>query len=203
MPQFRLGKILTAAAILVSVVVVASLGLMPIVVAALAGSTAIVLTGCLKADEVYPAVDWKVVMMLGGLLPLGMAIEKTGLAAIFSQFMVNVFGPFGPWVLLAVLYLCTMLLTEMMSNAATAVLLTPIAITAATAMGVDARPFLVAVMFASSLSFMTPVGYQANTLIYGPGAYRFADFLRVGTPLNVLFWILATLLIPRFWPFTP
>jgi len=202
-PGFRVRKILTAAAILALVVGTAAVGAMPIVVAALAGCTAMVLTGCLKADEVYPAVDWKVVMMLGGLLPLGVAIETTGLAAVFSQFMVSVFGSLGPWVLLSVVYLCTSLLTEIMSNAATAVLLTPIAMTAATAMGVDERPFLVAVMFAASSSFMTPVGYQTNTLIYGPGAYRFADFLRVGTPLNVLFWIVATALIPRYWPFHP
>jgi di/tricarboxylate transporter len=203
LPGFRFRKTLTAAAILAAVVGAAALGAMPIVVAALAGCTAMVLTRCLKADEVYSAVDWKVVMMLGGLLPLGLAIETTGLAAVFSRFIVSVFGSLGPWVLLSVVYLCTSLLTEIMSNAATAVLLTPIAITAATAMGVDERPFLVAVMFAASSSFMTPVGYQTNTLIYGPGAYRFADFLRVGTPLNVLFWILATALIPRYWPFHP
>ncbi|MBK7931572.1 MAG: SLC13 family permease [Bryobacterales bacterium] len=203
LPRFRFRKTLTAAGILASVVAAAALGVMPIVVAALAGSAAMVMTGCLKADEVYPAVDWKVVMMLGGLLPLGVAIETTGLAAILSRFIVDVFGSLGPWVLLSALYLCTSLLTEIMSNAATAVLLTPIAITAAAAMGVDARPFLVTVMFAASSSFMTPVGYQTNTLIYGPGAYRFADFLRVGTLLNVLFWILATALIPRFWPFHP
>jgi len=203
MQQFRGRKTVVAVAILAAVIAASAMNLAPVVVAALAGCAVMVLAKCLKPDEVYPAVDWKVVMMLGGLLPLGIAIETAGIAAGFSKFLVAVAGPLGPWVFLSGLYLCTSLLTEVMSNSATAVLLTPIAITSAEAMGVDARPFLVAVMFAASSSFMTPVGYQTNTLIYGPGAYRFADFLRVGTPLNVIFWIVATALIPRYWPFHP
>lgn len=202
-PIFRKSKIPLAILILAGVIGASAMGLVPIVVSALAGCALMVLTGCLAPSEVYPAVDWKVILMLGGLLPLGFALESTGAARLMSDGIVTVFGPFGPWVLLSALYFATSVLTEIMSNAATAVLLTPIAITAANAMGVDARPFLVAVMFAASSSFMTPVGYQTNTLIYGPGAYRFADFLRVGTPLNILFWILCTALIPTFWPFHP
>lgn len=203
MPGIRKRKTLAAVAILAAVIAVSALNWLPIAIAAVAGCALMVLTGCLKPDEVYGSVDWKVIFMLAGLLPLGMAIENTGAARMLSQFIVTVFGSFGPLVLLSALYLCTSLLTEVMSNAATAVLLAPIAIASAESLGVDARPFLVAVMFAASSSFMTPVGYQTNTLIYGPGAYRFSDFVRVGTPLNVLFWILATALIPRFWPFQP
>ncbi|MFO7693006.1 MAG: SLC13 family permease [Vicinamibacterales bacterium] len=200
-PRLRKRKTLIAAGILAGVVGVSALGIAPIVVTALAGCALMVLTGCLKADEVYTAVDWKVVLMLGGLIPLGIALESTGAAAMLSRGIVGVFGPVGPWALLSAIYLLTSLLTELMSNAATAVLVAPVAISAAAAMGVDAHPFLMAVAFAASASFMTPVGYQTNTLIYGPGAYRFTDFLRVGAPLNLLFWVLATWLIPRFWPF--
>jgi di/tricarboxylate transporter len=202
-PAFRKKKTLLAFAILAGAIAANALNIVPIVVSAIAGCALMVITGCLKPEEVYRAVDWKVILMLAGLLPLGTAIETTGAARLLSDFVVAVFGYFGPWALLAALYLCTSIFTEVMSNAATAVLLAPIAIGAAASLGVDSRPFLVAVAFAASSSFMTPVGYQTNTLIYGPGAYRFSDFVRVGTPLNVLFWILATLLIPQFWPFRP
>ncbi|MBE0657647.1 MAG: SLC13 family permease [Bryobacteraceae bacterium] len=203
MSKFRPAKTLAATAILAAVIAASALNLVPIVVAALAGCALMVLSGCLKPGEVYTSVDWKVILLIGGLLPLGIALETTGAAALLSQFVVKIFGGFGPLVLLSAIYLCTSLLTELMSNAAAAVLLAPIAISAAAAMGVDSRPFLVAVTFAASSSFMTPVGYQTNTLIYGPGAYRFRDFVRVGTPLNLIFWIAATVLIPRFWPFYP
>lgn len=202
-PRYRTRKALLAAAIIAGVVAVSALKIAPIVVAALTGAALLVVTGCLKPEEVYPAVDWKVVLMLAGLIPLGTAIETTGLAARLSSFIVAVFGSLGPVVFLSALYLCTSVLTEVMSNSATAVLLTPIAISSAQAMGVDSRPFLIAVMFAASSSFMTPVGYQTNTLIFGPGAYKFRDFLRVGTPLNLIFWILATIFIPQYWPFHP
>lgn len=203
MPRYRMDKALLAAVIIAGVVAVAALKIAPIVVSAMAGAALMVVTGCLKPEDVYQAVDWKVILMLAGLIPLGTAIETTGLAAMLSKFIVAVFGGLGPVVLLSALYLCTSLLTEIMSNSATAVLLTPIAISSAQAMGVDSRPFLVAVMFAASSSFMTPVGYQTNTLIFGPGAYKFKDFLRVGTPLNVIFWILAIIFIPKYWPFYP
>lgn len=197
----RRGKLLLALAIVAGVVASATFGLLPIVGSAILGAVLLVLTRCLTLDEAYQAIEWRVVFLLGGILPLGIALETTGAARLLSSLLVDTIGAWGPVALLSAFYLVTSLLTEAMSNNATAALLAPIAISAASSLGVDPRPFLVAVTFAASASFMTPVGYQTNTLIYGPGHYRFGDFLRIGTPLNILFWVAATLLIPRFWSF--
>lgn len=201
LPPFRKHKILLALAITFGVVFVSAMGWQPIVVTAMIGALLMVLTGCLKPEEGYAALQWRVLFLLAGVLVLGTAMQKTGAADYLAQNMLRVLGPFGPYIMLSAFYLLTSLLTEAMSNNATAVLLTPIALVAAESMGVSPRPFLMAVAFAASASFMTPVGYQTNTLIYAPGKYKFADFLRVGTPLNILFWLLATFLIPIFWPF--
>jgi di/tricarboxylate transporter len=135
------------------------------------------------------------------MLTLGTAMQKTGAASMLAEWMIGTVGQYGPLALLAALFAITMLLTEVMSNNATVALLLPIAIITAQAMDVNPRTFVFAVVFAASSSFMTPVGYQTNTMIYGPGQYRFVDFLRVGAPLNLIFWVLGTALIPWFWPF--
>ncbi len=197
----RRAKILVATAIVAGVVATAALGLLPIMGSAIFGSVLLVLTRCLTLAEAYQAIEWRIIFLLGGILPLGIALESTGAASLLSRLIVETLGAWGPVVMVSAFYLLTSLLTEMMSNNATAALVAPIAINVAAALGVDPRPFLVAVTLAASASFMTPVGYQTNTLIYGPGHYRFTDFLRVGTLLNLLFWLLATLLIPRFWSF--
>jgi di/tricarboxylate transporter len=197
----RRGKLLLALAIVAGVVATAALGILPIVGSAILGSVLLVLTRCLTLEEAYQAIEWRVIFLLGGILPLGIALETSGAARLLSSLLVDTIGIWGPVAMVSAFYLLTSLLTEAMSNNATAALLAPIAISAADSLGVDPRPFLVAVTFAASASFMTPVGYQTNTLIYGPGHYRFTDFLRVGTPLNLLFWLIATLLIPRLWSF--
>lgn len=201
LPLFRKSRMLTAIAIVLGVVVAAATGTVPIVSGAIVGCILMVLSRCLNLEEAYRAINWQVIFLLAGVLTLGTALEKTGAARLLGNLLVENVGAWGPVALVSGLYLATSLLTEMMSNNATAALLAPIAIAAAESLHIDSRPLLMAIAFAASASFMTPVGYQTNTLIYGPGQFRYADFLRVGTPLNILFWILATIFIPRFWPF--
>lgn len=201
LPVFRKSRMVTAVAIVAAVVAAAATGLVPIVAGAIVGCILMVLTRCLTREEAYSAINWQVIFLLAGVLTLGTALEKSGAARLLAGYLVETVGTWGPVALVSAFYLATSLLTEMMSNNATAAMLAPIAIASAEAYGVDSRPFLMAITFAASASFMTPVGYQTNTLIYGPGQFRYADFLRVGTPLNILFWVLATIFIPRFWPF--
>jgi di/tricarboxylate transporter len=201
LPVFRKSRMLTAVVIVAGVIAAAATGIVPIVAGAIVGSIALILTRCLTLEEAYGSINWQVIFLLAGVLTLGTALETSGAATLLGDFLVKTAGAYGPVVLLSALYLTTSLLTEMMSNNATAALLAPVAIAAAGAMGIDSRPLLMAITFAASSSFMTPVGYQTNTLIYGPGQFRYADFLRVGTPLNLIFWVLATIFIPRFWPF--
>jgi di/tricarboxylate transporter len=190
-----------AVAVLAAVVALAALGVAPIVLTAMAGCVVLVAGRILTVEQAYSAVDTKVIFLLAGVIPLGIALEQSGAAALLSNGMVWLLGGLGPWVLVGAFYLVTTILTEFMSNNAAAALLAPLAIATASQIGVDARPFLVAVTFAASTSFMTPVGYQTNAMVMGPGGYRFVDFTRVGGPLNAIFWILGVFLIPRFFPF--
>jgi di/tricarboxylate transporter len=200
-PRYRKDKIVPALTIVAGVIVAATLGIVPIMVGAIIGAVLLVGVGCLSLEDAYDAIEWKVIFLLGGILSLGVALDKTGAALYLSSEMIRYLGGLGPAAVVSALYLLSVLLTSAMSNNATAVLLAPIAIAAARELGVSPKPFLMAVTFAASASFMTPVGYQTNTMIYGVGQYRFTDFLRVGTPLNLLFWVLATIFIPVFFPF--
>jgi len=192
-----------ALAIMAAVVAIAGFGLLPIVVTALLGGAAMVVLRCLEPDEAYRAIDWRVIVMLAGVLPLGIALGQTGTADRMADAVLSLTGDAGPLLVLATMYLLALVLSEMMSNAAAAVLLVPIAISTANTLGLDPKPLLVAITFAASTSFSTPVGYQTNTMVYNLGGYRFADFLRVGIPLNLLFWVVGMLLIPRIWPLVP
>ena len=200
-PVVKPAMALTATAIVAMIVTVAALGWVPIAGAAVAGSVLMVLSGCLPARRVYAQIDWRVVFLLAGLIPLGTALETTGAASQAVDWLLRLAGGAGPSVVLGLFFLICSLLTGVMSNTATAALLAPLAITCANSLGVDPRPFLIAVTFAASAAFYTPIGYQTNLLVYGPGGYRFTDFMRVGGPLTLLYWLLATLLIPVFFPF--
>ncbi|MBK8165277.1 MAG: SLC13 family permease [bacterium] len=202
-PEFVRRKALLATAIVAAVVLTAALGVLPILVSAVAGAALLILTGCLHVEEAYHAIDWKVIFLLAGALSLGVALESSGAAHLLSEMLIRTAATLGPVAVVSALYLVTTILTEVMSNNATAVLMAPIAIGAAGIMNVDPRPLLMAVTFAASASFATPVGYQTNAMIYGVGKYRFRDFLRIGGPLNFLLWLLASWLIPVIWPLTP
>lgn len=200
--KFRKRKLIPALVIVLGVILTATLGVFEIVVSAIIGSILLILVGCITIEEAYKAIEWRIIFLLAGVLTLGIALENSGAAHLLStQLLDAVYGWGGPVAIVSAFFLITSLLTGVMSNNATAALLAPIAIATANSLQISPRPFLVSVMIAASASFMTPVGYQTNTLIYGPGQYRFADFLKVGTPLNIILWIAATLLIPYFWSF--
>ncbi len=190
-----------ALSIMVAVVVLASINLIPIAITAVTGATLMVATGCLRREQAYRAIEWPVIVLLGSLIPLGVALQKHGIATGAAEHAVALLGGYGPIALLAAIYLATALLTEIMSNNATAVLLAPVAISTAHSLGLDPIPFLIAVTIAASTSFATPVGYQTNTMVFAAGGYRFRDFMRIGIPLNVVFFAISIWLIPKFWPF--
>jgi di/tricarboxylate transporter len=148
-------------------------------------------------------MDWKIIILLGAILPLGIAIEKTGLADAVVSGSMGLVGDHGPLLALLVVYLLTALLTELMGHNPSVVLMVGIAISMAHSVHADPRPFVVAVAFAAATSFATPVGYPTNTMVYYAGGYRFTDFMKVGIPLIAMFCALSMWLIPRFWPFHP
>ena len=190
-----------ALVVFLAVIGLAAFRVVPILVAALIGAVGMILGRCLSIEEAYRAIDWQVVFLLGGILPLGLALEQSGAARWLADAVLGPFVAFGPMAVLAGLYIVTAILTETMSNNAAAVLLAPIALSLAGSLGVSPRPLLVAITFAASTSFATPVGYQTNTMIYAPGGYRFSDYTRIGGPLNLVFWGVAVAIIPRLWPF--
>ena len=190
-----------AIGILLAVVGLAAFNVVPIPVTAVLGCVALVMTRILEPEDIYRSINWQVIFLLAGVLPLGIAMHTSGAAGFLASQVVSLVGDMGPVAVLAAIYLLAAIMTETMSNAAAAVLLAPIAISTAGHLGVDPKPFLMAITFAASTGFSTPVGYQTNTMIYNPGGYRYADFLRAGMPLNILFCILSTIFIPRLWAF--
>lgn len=200
-PKFKKRKIIPAFLITLGIILTATLNIFPIMVSATIGCVLLIVTRCISLQEAYKAIEWNIIFLLGGILALGIALEKTGAAHLLSGVIIESLGALGPQAVLAAFYLLTSILTSFMTNNATAVLLAPIAIVTANTLNVSPIPFLMTVAFAASASFMTPVGYQTNTMIYGVGQYKFIDFFRIGAPLNFIFWILAILFIPVFFPF--
>jgi di/tricarboxylate transporter len=194
-------RALATLAIVAGIVVGASTGVAPILILAIAGCAALVLGRVVTMEQAYAAIDWKVIFLLAGVIPLGTALEKTGAASLLAEGIVGTLGAWGPTAILAGFYVVTTVLTQIMSNNASAALLAPLAIASAVQMGADPRPLLVAVIFGASASFLTPIGYQTNAMVLGPGGYKFSDFARVGSLLNVILLVIAVVLIPRFFPF--
>ena len=189
-----------AAAIMTGVVLSASLGVLDIMTAALTGVAVMLFTRCVRVEEIYAEVEWLVIFVLAGLIPLGIALESTGAAQLIAGWVVTLASPLGTTGLIAAFYLMTAAMTAIVSNVATAVMLTPVAILAAVQADVNPYALVIAVMFGASASFLTPFGYQTNVMIYGPGGYRFSDYVKVGGVLNILLLITASVLIPVFWP---
>lgn len=185
---------------LFSIVLLAAFGIAPILMLSLFAVALVFVTRCIDADEAFSFVDGRLLALIFSMLAIGAALESSGAVALIVNALAPALSMLPPFLLVWAVYLLTSVLTELVSNNAVAVVVTPIAIGLAQAMGVDPRPLVVAVMVAASASFATPIGYQTNMLVYGPGGYRFTDFLRVGIPLNLTVGLLASVLIPLFWP---
>ena len=190
-----------AGAIFLGVVALAATGATPVVTAALAGATAMVLAGCLNVRQASRAVDRRIFLLVGAAIAMGVALEKTGGASFLGGTLVAVAEPFGPRALIAAMFILTAGLTNVLSNNATAVLFAPVAVAAANAAGVDPSVMVLTVIFGANCSFATPVAYQTNLLVMAPGHYAFGDFARVGVPLIILLWLVYVLIAPAYFEF--
>tara|TARA_R110000868_G_scaffold107263_7_gene293459 strand:- start:557 stop:2449 length:1893 start_codon:yes stop_codon:yes gene_type:complete len=190
-----------ALGVILVVMGLAAFDIMPIAGLAVIGAVIVLVTGCVEPKEGFDAIDWRILFLIFGMLGLSLGLEKTGAAQLLVEFVVHWAEGVGPVGVLLAVYVLTSALTEMVSNNAVAVLIGPLVIAIAHQLGLDPKPFIMAVMFAASASFATPIGYQTNTFVYGAGGYKFMDFVRVGLPLNIIFAIIAVVIIPIFYPF--
>jgi di/tricarboxylate transporter len=199
----RLHKAPLTLAVLLGGLVMVTTGWLPVPVALLIGAILMVLSGALSMEEAYQSIEWKSVFLIAGMLPLGIAMENTGTAQLIADWIVALLGGKAALLVLAGIYLMTGLLTEVMSNAAATVLVTPIAIDVALRLGADPRAFVIGVVLAASTSFLMPIGHQVNVIILGPGGYKFSDYTRVGVFLNLILLVVVMLTLPLIWPLYP
>ena len=196
----RLHKAPVAVAVMVAVLGSAILGLVPIAIAALTGVAVMVVTGCLKMEEAYKAIEWKVVFLIASMLPLGVAIENTGAAQMGAQALIALVGDLGPRWVVATLFGVTVLGTQVIPTAALLVLMAPVALGAAASLGISPQLLMMTVAIAASSSFASPLSHPAHLLIMGPGGYRFMDYVKVGVPLTIISLLVSVWLLPIFWP---
>lgn len=197
------SKAWLALAVFALCVIIAATGIFAVSEVMLAGALILVITNVMTMEQVYRVVDWRIVFLVAGMLPLGLAMTKTGATALFANAMTGVLGPFGPRALLFGLLLLTVLLAQSMKGAAVSAVVAPIAIQAALQIGADPRAMAMGVALATSMAFVTPLGHPVNILMMGPGGYRFRDFFKVGFPLTLLLIVAVLALLPVFWPLTP
>ena len=200
LPRVRGNRAICAFLIVAGVVAAAAVGIAPILVSAVVGCILMVLTGCIALQDAYESIDWFVIFLLAGVIPLGIAMEKTGTAEFMAGSLLALTGVLGIAAIIPIFYLLATFFAGIMSHNAAVILLVPIGIASARDLGVNPMPFLMAITFAASSSLFTPFGYHTNLMVYGPGGYKFADFLKIGIPLNILLWIIASLMIPLIWP---
>jgi di/tricarboxylate transporter len=197
---FRRSHAPLVIAALIGLVTLAALGVAPIFLLSILAVSFVLITRCIDAEEAFSFVDGRLLALIFSMLAIGAALEASGAVALIVNAIAPALGNLQPFLIIWAIYLLTSVLTELVSNNAVAVVVTPIAIGLATALGIDPRPLVVAVMVAASSSFATPIGYQTNMLVYGPGGYKFTDFMRVGIPLNLSIGVLASAVIPILWP---
>jgi di/tricarboxylate transporter len=196
----RLERTKLAALIMGCVLLPVMLGLVPISIAAVVGAALMVLTGCLNMQEAYRFIEWKAVFLIAGMLPLGIALDKTGAAKFLAEAVVSMVGPFGPTAVMGGLVGLTFLATCFVPTAALVVLMAPIALSASTNMGLSPYALMMAIAMAASASFMTPISHPANILVMGPGGYRFIDYIKLGLPLTLVVFVVVLFILPIFWP---
>ena len=192
---------MVALTIMIAMVALIALNIMSLVLASLLAAIALVITGCLTMDDGYNTIDWKSLVLIAGMLPMSIALEKVGLAQLVADIVIGSLGQIGPLPAMAGIFMMTAFFTQVLSNTATAVLIAPIAIATATGLGVHPQAFVMSVAFAASAAFATPIASPVNTLVMSAGHYRFSDYVRAGLPMVLIAALVSMLVLPILYPF--